>query len=299
MNPPLILGLGEVLWDCLPEGPRPGGAPLNFAWHARQLGADAGVVSALGHDPLGKELRQLIVQGGLRTEALQTSELPTGTVEVALVDGQPSYTIRRHVAWDDIRWTPASAKLVAEANAIAFGTCAARGKTTRSTLQAAVDHAHAHGTKVVLDLNLRPERPPTEFIEWALTQADLLKINDEELHLLAVAHQISGSQEEQAQALMARFPRISVLVVTLGAEGCLILRGNNLLRVAPEQQITVADAVGAGDAFTATVVVGWLLKRDWPTIARHANRVGGYVASQNGAMPQLPAEFIAPSSPTS
>lgn len=295
MNPPFVLGLGEALWDSLPEGLRPGGAPLNLAWHARQLGAEAAILSSVGRDQPGRDLRRLIQAGGLRLAGLQTSENPTGTVQVALTDdGQPSYVITRDVAWDDIQWTPAAADLVAEANALAFGTLAARGPVSRATIRAAVEHAHAHRTKVVLDLNLRPERPPEDFIAWTLTQANLLKLNESETAQLAQHLQLTGDLPAIARGVLAKYPRLQVLVVTLGARGCLIQTSEETVTAAPAAPVTVVDAVGAGDASTAAVVVGWLYGRPWADIARHANQVGGYVAGQAGAMPRLPAEIMVP-----
>jgi len=299
MSKPLIIGLGEVLWDCLPTGRVPGGASLNFAWHATQLGAQGAVITALGDDDLGRELRQFMEQGGVRTDGVQTSTLPTSTVEVALQDGQPSYTIHQPVAWDDIRWTPRVADLVAEAAAVNFGTLGAREATSRETTREAIAHARAHGTKLVFDLNLRPTRPPEDFIQWALGQADLLKLNEDEVALLCAQHGIAGDAEEHVLELFACYPHLEVLAVTLGARGCIIAQDGEAVRLAPEKAITVQDAVGAGDAFLATLVYGWLRGEKPGEVALHANRVGAYVATQQGAMPVLPPEVLAAAGVTS
>ncbi|MEM1058644.1 MAG: carbohydrate kinase [Verrucomicrobiota bacterium] len=291
MEKPLIIGLGEVLWDCLPSGRVPGGASLNFAWHANQLGGQGAVITALGDDELGREMRAFIASGGVRTDGIQTSALPTSTVEVTLEHGQPSYVIHNHVAWDDLRWTPAVADLVAEAAAVNFGTLGPREPTSRDATRRAIEHARAHRTKLVFDLNLRPTRAPEDFIQWALGRADLLKLNEEEVSLLARQRGLDGNAEEQVPELKSHFPNVDLLAVTLGERGCILARGDECVQMPPEQTVEVEDAVGAGDAFLAALVLGWLRAEPLAAIARRANRVGGYVASQKGAMPVLPAEL--------
>jgi fructokinase len=263
-----IVALGEVLWDLLPSGPRAGGAPFNFAFHCHQLGYPAAIVSRVGDDELGRQLRAEVRRLGLDDEYIQTDrEHPTGTVQVSLdAAGQPTYTITERVAWDFIESGPRLDALAESARAVCFGSLAQRAPESRATIRRMI--ALAHGL-VVLDLNLRPPFDAAETIRVSLELADWIKVNELEAVQLPTGFDLSG---------------VDLVCVTRGAAGCLVRTPTEVVDV-PGIPVPVADTVGAGDAFTAALLTQHLEGKSLREAARFANAYAAVVTSKVGGTP--------------
>lgn len=281
-----VIGLGEVLWDCFPDGRRPGGAPANVAYHVQQLGHPAQIASRVGEDALGAELREYLAERGLGVSLLQHDpDHPTGTVTVDTTDpSQPRYTIHESVAWDFLECTGELVSAARGAAAICFGTLAQRGPTSHSTVQQCL--AAATDSLLVYDVNLRQDYYDRLLLEKSLQAAHVVKLNHEEMPVVAGALGLSTADNAaMARDLQARF-EISVVCVTRAADGCALYGVDDQCEL-PGVPVTVVDAVGAGDAYTAALISGllrgWSLRRT----ATLANQVGAWVAGQAGAMPKV------------
>jgi fructokinase len=288
---PIVVGLGEVLWDVFPDSSRPGGAPANVAFQAGQLGVRGVVCSRVGRDRLGEELVGFLAGQGLSTDWIQRdAEHPTGTVTVDLSEpSHPSYVIHENVAWDFLAAGPAWVELMGRAAAVCFGTLAQRNKASRWAIYEALDATRPE-CLVVYDVNLRQQWYSREAIEPSLRRAKLVKLNDDEALVLAELFGLSTRQpQDLAQFFQQQFG-VTACCITRGAKGCLLVSGDEQVDQ-PGLPVQVVDTVGAGDAFTAALIVGRL--RGWaaPVQAAFANRVGGLVASRAGAMPPLREEF--------
>jgi len=283
---PRVIGLGEVLWDRFPDGDRLGGAPANFAFHAGQLGAAARVVSRVGHDADGARLLKTLRHEGINTDYLQDDPgHATGTVRVQLNAGQPAYEISAPVAWDFLAWTPKLEQLAATVEAVSFGTLAQRHETSRATIQKFVQHTPKSAVRL-FDINLRQKFYSREVIEFGLLNATVLKLNGEELAAIGAIFEWTGEPPALIDRLLKIFP-LKGIAVTLGERGCHLYYGTEQVHsTAPK--IDFKDAVGAGDAFAAALVMGLLRQDRLQAIADHANEIGAYVASQWGATPRLP-----------
>jgi fructokinase len=293
----LIVGLGEILWDLLPEGRQLGGAPANFAVMSARLGNQAVIASCLGEDSLGAEARQLLSGFPVDSSHLQASaDHPTGTVSVEFVDGQPQYVIHQPVAWDFLEFTPDWQELAARADAVCFGTLAQRSGVSRSTIQDFLAATVPECVRV-FDVNLRKPFYDRDVLEGSLDLATILKLNDlempEVLSLLGLTrdpHLASSADPEAllagARALLARFP-LKLVCITLGKYGSLLVTPDEHDRH-PGIPTQVADTVGAGDAFTAALVSTYLQSASLCVLNEAGNRWGSWVASQRGAMPALP-----------
>lgn len=281
--PPLrIVCFGEILWDSLPEGLFPGGAPFNVAFHLRQLGADPALVSAVGRDWPGDELLRRLKNAGITT-AVARDQRPTGHVQARHGDnGDITYTITRNVAWDHIP-VPPRASLAAPARAVVFGSLAQRTPANRATL-AALLAAHPDAWRV-FDVNLRPPHTPARRVLALAQGADLLKVNEAELHLLTGS--ASGTVEQRARRLAAATGAKRVCV-TLGAQGAALLADNTFL-TEPARPVRVASPIGAGDAFLAALLHGLLQPAASPRRAlARACRLAEHVAAHSSATPQHP-----------
>jgi fructokinase len=284
-----VAGIGEVLWDRFPDGDRLGGAPANFTFHAGQLGAMARIVSRIGRDADGERLAGLLEKRGLSGEFLQRDPAhPTGLVRVKLQDGQPSYVIESPVAWDFIELNDELRTLAASLDAVCFGTLAQRHPVSRRTIQDFVRLCPKR-TLRLFDINFRQNYFTPEAIEFGLSQATALKLNGDELVQLAGMFGWAPQAEAALAEIFQRHP-VEVIALTHGADGCEIRTRAQTVR-AKTPKITCVDAVGAGDAFSAALVTGLLAKQPLEKIAEQANRVGAFVASQAGAMPELPPVF--------
>lgn len=284
-----IIGLGEVLWDLFPDGARFGGAPANVACAAASLlGATGAVtlVSALGDDRRGREAIGFLRQRQVDVSALQIAGAPTGTVTVQLDDsGQALFNIPDNVAWDHIVWSEKWSDLAASADAICFGSLAQRGDISRQTIQKFINATPASSLKV-FDMNLRaPFYAPDTLIQ-SLELANVLKLNDQELCVIANILSLSGETIDILKSLQDDY-QISSIALTQGAAGAMLLRHSETVRV-PSVPTTVVDTVGAGDAFTAALMIGLLNEQPLKEIAHFATGVSSYVCSQRGATPSLP-----------
>jgi fructokinase len=288
-----IVGLGEVLWDLLPAGKQLGGAPANFICHAHALGAVARLVSRVGNDDLGREIITRFAQRGLPTDTISVDPFaPTGTVSVEVSpDGQPQYVIHESVAWDRLEASPEALAAVAGADAVCFGTLGQRTKAANTTIHALLAAAQPDALRI-FDINLRPPFVDHHVIARSLAAANALKLNEQELPVLAGIFGLRGSPAEQLAALAVRFS-LRLVVLTRGGDGSLLLSDGAFFEQ-PGTPVPVRDTVGAGDAFTAATVLGFL--RRWPLekISRHANAVAAFVCSQAGATPPLPEDLRQP-----
>lgn len=284
-----IIGLGEVLWDVFPDGPRFGGAPANFACHAAQLGADARMVSAVGSDDLGRRAMETLRQRGVDTSCVAWSEYPTGAVHVQLDDaGNASYRFGMDTAWDHLAWSDDLVELASKTGALCFGTLGQRSDTARQTIRRFVA-ATPNSALRIFDINLRPPfyEPPT--ILESLELANILKLNDDELPVVASLCELSGSDSQVMQQLARRFD-LQAVALTRGPDGAVLVRGDQVGEH-PGIPTDVVDTVGAGDAFTASLAMGLLAGHDLNEINRDACSLAAFVCSQPGATPELPDEF--------
>src|SRR5262245_1696604 len=284
---PKIVAIGELLWDLFPSGKQLGGAPANFTYHAHALGADASLVTRVGADALGCEARERFHLLGLPTDTVEVdAAAPTGTVAVELGDGgKPTYTIHEAVAWDRFTADQLALAAAGAADAVYFGSLAQRTEPARHAIRTLVAAAPARALRV-FDVNLRPPYVVPEVIEGSLTLANVLKLNDQELPVLAGLFALRGDTREQVADLARRFD-LSLVALTRGERGSLLL-ANGRWSDHPGLPAEVRDTVGAGDAFCAAMVLGFLAGRPLDEINARANEVAAYVCSQPGAMPALP-----------
>lgn len=296
MEPHLILGIGELLWDLLPEGARLGGAPANFTVMAGRLGSHAVVLSRIGRDDLGREAVALLDPLSADTEYLQVDlNHETGRVTVTLKDGQPEYVIHEPAAWDFMELTDDWVRLAERADAICFGSLAQRCLESRQTIQTLA--AQTGSTCVrVFDVNLRTPYYSSEVIQESLELATVMKMNDAEVPLvlgllgLPVREvEDPGALQSGAERLLGEFPMLRLVAITRGGNGSLLVtrEASHEHRGIP---VKVADTIGAGDAFTAAMTTYLMRHAGLATLNEAGNRWGSWVASQNGAMPPLSCE---------
>jgi fructokinase len=284
----LIVGLGEILWDLLPAGRQLGGAPANFAFHAAQLGHAAVPVSRVGTDDLGRDIRTALAGLGLPDRFVQTDPTcPTGTVAVAVdAAGQPQYTITENVAWDHLAWTPDLHQLAVACHAVCFGTLAQRDPDSRATIRQFVATAARVGALVVADINLRQHFYDRECVEASLVAANWLKLNDDELPVVARILGIEGTAPDGALAELRGRYRLDLVCLTRGAKGCYVQTAEDVVEE-PGIPVAVVDTVGAGDSFTAALVAATLEGRPLAEAVRLANRLAARVAGAAGATPRI------------
>lgn len=288
-----ILALGEVLWDLLPGGMKLGGAPANFAFHCRSLGAEARMITRVGDDDLGRLVLDRFASRGLPTETIQIdSDRPTGTVGVELShDGQPRYTIREDVAWDRITADEFGLAAARSADAVCFGSLALRGETTRKAIAKLVSHTRTRALRI-FDVNLRHPYVFPDAIAEALELCDVLKLNDHELVEIAAMFGVNAGVRETIEELSRRFG-LKAAALTRGADGSLLF-ADGRWSDQPGKPVAVCDTIGAGDAFTAALTVGLLSGHTLDEINRHAGSVAAFVCSQPGGTPELPESLKRP-----
>jgi fructokinase len=293
-EPHLILGIGELLWDMLPEGQRLGGAPANFTVMAGRLGNHAAVLSRIGRDDLGRKAIDQLDPMPIDTSCLEVDPVhETGRVTVNFVDGQPQYTIHQPSAWDFLELSDEWVKMAERADAICFGSLAQRSRESRQTIQTLAAQTSAACIRV-FDVNLRPPFYSGEVIQESLELATVLKMSDEEvpqvLNLLGLP--ADGDPESErlrlgAERLLGEFPSLEMVAVTRGSHGSLLVQREKWSEH-PGLAVKVVDRIGAGDAFTAALTHYMLRGADLATLNEAGNRWGSWVASQSGAMPALP-----------
>jgi fructokinase len=287
-----VIGIGEVLWDLLQTGSQMGGAPANFAYHAHALGAKSQMITRIGNDDLGREIIRRFQEMALPDDNVQVDAgAPTGTAKVSLSgDGLAHFTIHDNVAWDYLAATPEALAAARQADAICFGSLAQRSQTSRNTIQQLVAAAPAQALRV-FDINLRQHYYSCDLIERSLHLANVLKLNDDELPILAEMFDLTGSaaQQYQIEQLALSF-NLGVVALTRGQRGSLLYQDGRWSDCT-SRSVEVVDTVGAGDSFTAALVLGLLQEMDLDEINRLANEVACYVCSQAGATPRMPQEF--------
>lgn len=285
-----IVGFGEALWDVFPEGRKIGGAPANFAYHVAQWGLDSCAVSAIGKDDLGDDIVRKFDENGLKYR-LERVDFPTGVVQVTLDENKvPSYNIKEGVAWDNIPMTPELETLARNCRAVCFGSLAQRSSVSRATINAFVDLMPEDSLKI-FDINLRQHYFNEEIVCNSMNKADILKINDEEIIVVAEMLNITGkSQKEICEVLLDRFA-LKMVILTCGDKGSYVLTAEESSWV-DTPKVNVVSTVGAGDSFTGTFIASILLGKTIRQAHEAAVRVSAYVCTCQGAMPAIPQDLL-------
>ncbi len=272
---------GEVLWDILPTGEKPGGAPMNVAYHLQKQGLQTALISRIGEDERGDKLLFILQQAGLSTDFIQRDEThQTGIVNATLHESnEVTYEIVQPVAWDAISLEKGLLDLVKEARFFVYGSLAARNNTTAETLWQLVKVAN---TKVV-DINLRPPHYSKEVVEELLHTADIAKLNEHELPLICAWYDNANGEEAQVKFIQERFS-IPTIIVTRGGDGALVCENGTIYRH-PGYRVTVADTIGSGDAFLAGFLAKTKEGKSIDERLQFANALGAFIASKQGACP--------------
>jgi fructokinase len=278
---PLIVGIGELLWDVFPDRKKAGGAPVNFVYHATQMGADGCAVSAVGNDVSGTEMIQALEENRIRS-CIEKVEYPTGSVFVALNNGSPSYTITEGVAWDYLPLTQQAVDLVKKADAVCFGTLAQRSPVSRNTVKTLLEYASGNAL-LFFDVNLRQHYYSKELIEESLQKANVFKLNDEELVVLRAMFGLEGSDGDACRMMMEKYS-LRYLILTAGSVASTVCSPSET-SVIPTPEVTVADTVGAGDAFSGAFVYSVLAGKSLQEAHRKAVDTAAFVCTRQGAWP--------------
>ena len=282
-----VIGIGEVVWDCLPEGKKLGGAPVNFSYFCKELGADAYPVTAIGSDQLADETMTELKLTGLDLSLISRNELPTSRVLVELnEEGVPQYTIVENVAWDAMEATPAALKLMADADVVCWGSLAQRTPKSRDAVLALVDAVPDTALKV-FDINIRKPFFDKETIVASLEKANVLKLNEDELPLLIDMLSLPAGNDEAIAALIKQYS-LKYLLFTQGAVCSGIYDASGEISTLPTPKVKVADTVGAGDSFTAAFVTSLLKGASVTEAHRKAVDVAAYVCTQSGVIHPIP-----------
>lgn len=268
-----VIAFGEILWDIIDGVPHIGGAPFNFAAHVAKCGLTSSIISSVGKDELGDKAKAAVARLGVDGRFVGIhGNLPTGTVNVTLTDGIPSYEIVKPVAWDEI--TVGSVETIPTPRAFYFGSLAQRSQVSAKTL-AGLLQAFS-GSLVFFDVNLRQDYWSKALIEECLKDTDILKVNDEEMKVLGF----------RPEGLFAAFPRLETVIETRGADGCAVWTKKGESFLSPAQPDgPVVDTVGAGDSFSAAFLAALLNGKDIQAAAKEGNRRAGRVAARAGAIP--------------
>lgn len=291
MSKPLILSLGEVLWDVLPDGRTLGGAPSNVAWQAAQLGGEAHIVSAVGDDDLGREAIDKLKKMGLGTSTIAVLQgIPTSTVDAKLdSSGAATYTIHENVAWDHLPVSDEVLNLAAEAKGMNFGSLAQRNDVGKASTHAILDIVNPDAVKV-FDVNLRPPFIDKNVLDSGMSRATVVKMNHDELPQIAGMFGWTATPEAAVLQLLAAYPNVRHVVVTKADEGAWWQpRDKALIHRKPTPVEKIADTIGAGDSVTAAIMMGLLKGWKEEDILDRAMEIASFVCSQRGGMPELPA----------
>lgn len=291
MNNNVVVGMGEALWDVLPEGKKIGGAPANFAYHVSQFGLPSCVVSAVGDDALGDEILENLTSKGLK-QLIEKVPYPTGTVQVEIDQaGVPQYEIKENVAWDNIPWTTSLETLAKKTKAVCFGSLAQRNVVSRETINRFLDTMpRDEDTLVVFDVNLRQGFYNKEILCKSMEHCNILKINDEELVTVSRMFGYPGIDlQDKCWILLGKY-NLKMLILTCGINGSYVFTPGNVSFL-PTPRVEVADTVGAGDSFTAAFISFVLKGMPVAEAHRRAVATSAFVCTCNGAMPVLPDEY--------
>ena len=287
----LVIGMGEALWDVLPEGKKIGGAPANFASHVSEFGLPSCVVSAIGNDPLGHEIIENFTSKGL-THQIETVPYPTGTVQVEIDQaGVPQYEIKENVAWDNIPYTAKLEQLAEKTSAICFGSLAQRNVVSRNTINRFLDAIPAENDPlIVFDVNLRQGFYNKEILCNSMKRCNILKINDEELVTVSRMFGYPGIDlQDKCWILLGKY-NLRMLILTCGINGSYVFTPGNV-SFQPTPKVEVADTVGAGDSFTAAFISSILKGKSVAEAHSRAVQTSAFVCTKKGAMPILPPEL--------
>ncbi|MDE6267582.1 MAG: carbohydrate kinase [Muribaculaceae bacterium] len=284
----LIVGIGEALWDMLPEGKKLGGAPANFAYHVSQFGLDSMVVSAIGRDQLGDEIITQLNDKNVN-RLIDKVAYPTGTVQVEIDQaGIPQYEIKENVAWDNIPYTAALETVAERTRAVCFGSLAQRSVVSRTTINRFLDAMpQTDESLVVFDVNLRQGFYNKEILCNSMNRCNVLKINDEELVTVSRMFGYPGIDlQDKCWILLGKY-NLKMLILTCGINGSYVFTPGNV-SFQPTPTVEVADTVGAGDSFTAAFISSIIKGKSIAEAHKRAVDVSAFVCTCNGAMPQLP-----------
>lgn len=278
---PVVVGIGELLWDMLPTGKKAGGAPINFVYHASRLGAEGYAISAVGDDEPGHEILKELDNNSIQY-LIEKVPYPTGTVQVTLQNGIPDYVINERVAWDHLSPTSNAIDLAERADAICFGTLGQRSAQSRETIQAILSFAPDEAYRC-FDINLRQHYYTKELIEESLYLANVFKVNDAELAVLRDMFRLEGTDKDIAKWFVERY-NLRMLVLTAGASYSTIYTAKEESTLqTPEVQ--VADTVGAGDAFSGALIISLLKGASLKEAHEFAVKTAAYVCTKEGAWP--------------
>ena len=287
----IVVGMGEALWDVLPEGKKIGGAPANFAYHVSQFGLPSCVVSAVGEDTLGKEITENFTSKGLN-QLIAEVPYPTGTVQVEIDQaGVPQYEIKENVAWDNIPYTERLETLAQKTKAVCFGSLAQRNVVSRNTINSFLDAMpRTEDSLVVFDVNLRQGFYNKEILCNSMRRCNILKINDEELVTVSRMFGYPGIDlQDKCWILLGKY-NLKMLILTCGINGSYVFTPGNV-SFQPTPKVEVAVTVGAGDSFTAAFIASILKGKSVQEAHSRAVRTSAYVCTKKGAMPILPPEL--------
>ncbi|MDE6422070.1 MAG: carbohydrate kinase [Muribaculaceae bacterium] len=291
MSEKIVIGMGEALWDVLPEGKKIGGAPANFAYHVSQFGLPSCVISAIGDDALGKEIEDNFTSKGLNHK-LPKVPYATGTVQVELDDnGVPQYDIKENVAWDNIPFSEDIEALAKKTKAICFGSLAQRNVVSRETINKFLDAMpKSDDNLVVFDINLRQGFYTKEILTNSMERCNVLKINDEELVIISRLFGYPGIDlQDKCWILLGKY-NLKMLILTCGVNGSYVFTPGKV-SFQPTPKVEVADTVGAGDSFTAAFIASILKGKSVEEAHAKAVQTSAFVCTKNGAMPILPASL--------
>lgn len=287
----IVVGMGEALWDVLPEGKKIGGAPANFAYHVSQFGVPSRVVSAVGNDPLGREIVENFTSKGLN-HLIEEVPYPTGTVQIEIDPaGVPQYDIKENVAWDNIPYTARLEALAGQTRAVCFGSLAQRNVVSRDTINRFLDAMpQTADSLVVFDVNLRQGFYTKEILCNSMKRCNILKINDEELVTVSRMFGYPGIDlQDKCWILLGKY-NLRMLILTCGINGSYVFTPGNV-SFQPTPKVEVADTVGAGDSFTAAFIASLLKGKSVTEAHALAVRTSAFVCTRKGAMPELPPDL--------
>ncbi|MDR0361911.1 MAG: carbohydrate kinase [Planctomycetota bacterium] len=292
---PVTISVGEVLWDMLPDGKALGGSPTNVAWHMAQLGAEAHVVTAVGKDPLGDEILRILGAMPLHIDTISViGGRPTSTVDAVLDgNGNATYVFHEDEAWDFLPATPEALALAARAKGVNFGSLSQRSPRAQEATFSILDATPAECIRV-FDINLRPPFVEERLLVGGMRRAVVLKMNDDELPMVAKVFGWDVDPEAAIAKLFEKFPNLKHIVVTRGPRGAWWHNKRRFIEKTPDDDIKKVDTIGAGDSFTASILMGLLKGWDEDAIMDNALEIANFVCTQRGGTPELPDALKAP-----
>lgn len=279
-----IIGIGELLWDLLPEGKELGGAPCNFVYHATKLGASARILSAVGSDEMGKQILETIKKKNLLTDLIQINDNPTSTVDVKLNSlGVPKYFIHQDVAWDFLCFDESAVEIVNNADIVCFGSLAQRNARSRKTICQFLNVCKSEAL-IIFDINIRQTFYNKEIIEKSLHFCNVLKMNEEEFPIVCNLINLKGEDlDSKVKELMQKY-NLKLLAFTKGMQGSILYTPTQKSEM-PTPKINVKDTVGAGDSFAAAMAIGFVNKLPLRSLHEKAIEIASFVCESNGSMP--------------